>query len=158
MWVFILSFSGSFIYKHMWLSMIKSQLISCHFLFSNTLPIIWKLQHLIKHVMLFHTSVTLLTLLSFLRMLSSDPHYLYPPNTCCVFRFSPTSPVLRNILWLPFISYSKLTTLSFVLSLHFRPFYHGTYITVLAYLNLWLSLLLLLLLSRFSRARLCATP
>lgn len=80
MWVFILSFSGSFIYKYMWLSMIKSQLISCHFLFSNPLPIIWKLQHLITHVILFHTSVTLLTLLSFLRMLSSSPHCHYPPD------------------------------------------------------------------------------
>lgn len=140
--VFILSFSGSFIYKYMWLSMIKFQLISCHFLFSNPLQITWKLQHLIKHVMLFHTSETLFTLLSFLRMLFSNPNCHYRPDKYIVcfhiqskitcFKKHP----LTSIHLLQQINHFIFCTLS----LHFRPFYHGTYIIVLAYLNLWLSL------------------
>lgn len=33
---------------------------------------------------------------------------IHQANTYCVFRYSPTSPVLGNLLWLPFISHRQI--------------------------------------------------
>lgn len=127
-WIFTLSFSGSFMYKHTRLSMTWPWLISCRFLFYKSLATIPNLQHLPKHGMLFHIFVTLL--------FPQNAAITHQANTYCVFRVSPASPVLGNLFCLPFISHRHLWDAS-TLDLSVVPI---TLCWLTRYLHFWFSL------------------